>query len=75
VAGDWLPPVSVVQASATSSDASSTDATRQLVPGRAYRIIREALTNTLRHAGPTAQAAVTICYGYSGVEVEVVDDG
>jgi signal transduction histidine kinase len=41
----------------------------------AYRIIQEALTNTLKHAGPAAQAAVTICYGHGRVEVEVVDDG
>jgi signal transduction histidine kinase len=51
---------------------------RQLPAGvelSAYRIIQEALTNTLRHAGPAAQAAVTVCYGHGGVEVEVVDDG
>jgi signal transduction histidine kinase len=41
----------------------------------AYRIIQEALTNTLKHAGPSARAAVTVCYGHAGVEVEVVDDG
>jgi signal transduction histidine kinase len=41
----------------------------------AYRIIQEALTNTLKHAGPTATAAVTVRYGHGGVEVEVVDDG
>jgi signal transduction histidine kinase len=40
----------------------------------AYRIIQEALTNTLKHAGP-AQAGVTVRYGNGSVEVEVVDDG
>jgi signal transduction histidine kinase len=40
----------------------------------AYRIIQEALTNTLRHAGP-AHAGVTVRYGDASVEVEVVDDG
>jgi signal transduction histidine kinase len=40
----------------------------------AYRIIQEALTNTLKHAGP-AQAAVTVRYDDGAVEVEVVDDG
>jgi signal transduction histidine kinase len=40
----------------------------------AYRIIQEALTNTLKHAGP-ARAAVTVHYGNGAVEVEVVDDG
>jgi signal transduction histidine kinase len=40
----------------------------------AYRIVQEALTNTLKHAGP-AQAAVTVRYDNGAVEVEVVDDG
>jgi signal transduction histidine kinase len=40
----------------------------------AYRIIQEALTNTLKHAGP-ARADVTVRYDYGAVEVEVVDDG
>jgi signal transduction histidine kinase len=40
----------------------------------AYRIIQEALTNTLKHAGP-AHAQVTVRYDHAAVEVEVVDDG
>jgi signal transduction histidine kinase len=40
----------------------------------AYRIIQEALTNTLKHAGP-AQAGITVRYGNGSVELEVVDDG
>jgi len=40
----------------------------------AYRIIQEALTNTLKHAGP-ARAGVTVRYGNGSVELEVVDDG
>jgi signal transduction histidine kinase len=40
----------------------------------AYRIIQEALTNTLKHAGP-AHASVTVRYDHGAVEVEVVDDG
>ena len=40
----------------------------------AYRIIQEALTSTLKHAGP-AHAGVTVRYGDASVEVEVVDDG
>ena len=40
----------------------------------AYRIVQEALTNTLKHA--RAQAAeVTVCYGPAGLVVEVTDDG
>jgi len=41
----------------------------------AYRIVREALTNTLRHAGPDATVDVTIHSGPGGVEVTVTDTG
>jgi signal transduction histidine kinase len=40
----------------------------------AFRIIQEALTNTVRHAGP-ACAAVSVCYGDSDLWVEVTDTG
>ncbi len=40
----------------------------------AFRIIQEALTNTLRHAGP-ATAAVTVDYGPDLLRVEVTDTG
>jgi signal transduction histidine kinase len=40
----------------------------------AYRIVQEALTNTLRHAGP-ARATVKVTYGDRAVEIEVFDDG
>ncbi len=40
----------------------------------AYRITQEALTNTLRHAGPTA-ASVTLRYRERVLEVEVADEG
>jgi signal transduction histidine kinase len=40
----------------------------------AYRIVQEALTNTLKHALP-ARASVTVRYRTGGVELEVVDDG
>ncbi len=40
----------------------------------AFRIVQEALTNTLRHAGP-ATAAVTIDYGPAALRVEVTDTG
>ncbi|TCK26954.1 sensor histidine kinase [Pseudonocardia endophytica] len=39
-----------------------------------YRIVQEALTNTLKHAGP-ARATVDVRSGPDGVEVEIVDDG
>jgi signal transduction histidine kinase len=40
----------------------------------AYRIVQEALTNTLKHAGP-ARAEVAIRYQPDAVDIEVVDDG
>jgi signal transduction histidine kinase len=40
----------------------------------AFRIIQEALTNTLRHGGP-ATAAVTVDYGAAALRVEVTDTG
>ena len=40
----------------------------------AYRIVQEALTNSLKHAGP-AHAEVVICYGREDLEVTVTDDG
>ena len=39
-----------------------------------YRIVQEALTNVLKHAGP-AEASVVVRYGNESLEVEVADDG
>jgi signal transduction histidine kinase len=57
--------------------------TCQGVPGRwgpgaglaVYRIVQEALTNTLKHAGPQASAHVRLGYTPIGVDLEVTDDG
>ena len=40
----------------------------------AFRIVQEALSNTLKHAGP-ARASVTLRYGERDVELDVSDDG
>ena len=40
----------------------------------AYRIVQEALTNTLKHAGD-AQATVHVRYGPDSLELEIADDG
>jgi len=40
----------------------------------AFRIVQEALTNTLKHAGP-AQAQVTVRYQDTAVELEIADTG
>ena len=39
-----------------------------------YRIVQEALTNTLKHAA-AAHAEVVVCYGTYDITVEVTDDG
>jgi signal transduction histidine kinase len=39
-----------------------------------YRVVQEALTNTVRHAGAT-RVTVTLDYAPAGVTVEVTDDG
>ncbi len=52
-------------------------ARRELEPGlelSAYRIVQEALTNSLRHAGP-ARAEVVVRYGERVLELDVRDDG
>ena len=40
----------------------------------AYRIVQEALTNALKHAGD-ARASVHLRYGADSLELEIVDDG
>ncbi|MGH7687956.1 MAG: sensor histidine kinase [Candidatus Dormibacteria bacterium] len=50
---------------------------RQLPPGvelSAYRIVQEALTNVLRHAGP-ARCMVLVSYGGDRLELRITDDG
>jgi signal transduction histidine kinase len=57
--------------------------TREGVPGEwgpgaglaVYRIVQEALTNTLKHAGTHATAEVRLRYASTCAEVEVIDDG
>lgn len=53
-------------------------APRELPQGLAlavFRIVQEALTNTVKHAGPDAAADVRLSYDNGAVEVEVTDDG
>jgi signal transduction histidine kinase len=50
---------------------------RQLPVGielSAYRIVQEALTNALKHAGE-ARATVRVRYGVASLDLEVIDDG
>ncbi|GGO25125.1 two-component sensor histidine kinase [Microbispora rosea subsp. aerata] len=51
---------------------------RSLPPGvdlAAYRLVQEALTNSLRHAGPAARAWVTVRHEPNELTVHVEDDG
>lgn len=48
------------------------DATQQLA---VYRIVQEALTNVLRHAGPAAAVEVRLISGAERTRIEVIDDG
>ncbi len=41
----------------------------------AYRVVQESLTNTRKHAGLAATAAVTLRYEPDGLTIEVTDDG
>jgi signal transduction histidine kinase len=40
-----------------------------------FRLVQEALTNSLKHAGPAASAAVRLRFDAAGVDVEISDDG
>jgi signal transduction histidine kinase len=66
-----------VRSAGTSVELSVTGERRALDPGielSAYRIVQEALTNTLRHA-PGARARVAVGYGPSALDIQVDDDG
>lgn len=41
----------------------------------AFRIVQEAVTNFLKHAGPDAAAHVTVRYTATTIDIDVVDDG
>ncbi len=41
----------------------------------AYRVVQEALTNVLKHAGPKASPTVDVTYSAGGIDLTVVDDG
>jgi signal transduction histidine kinase len=57
----------------------ATDGVAAELPARvdlfAYRIVQEALTNVLKHAGPGAHTEVRLGTDRGGIVVEVLDDG
>ena len=67
-----------VRASGLSVDATVTGSSDAIPPGvdlSAYRIIQEALTNVLKHAGPQAHASVTLEFGEDDLAIAVADNG
>ncbi|MFG2087936.1 MULTISPECIES: sensor histidine kinase [unclassified Spirillospora] len=55
-----------------------TDGTPAMSEGRqltVYRIVQEALTNTLKHAGPRVTVAIRLRYAEGALEIRVDDDG
>ncbi|RNM16348.1 sensor histidine kinase [Nocardioides pocheonensis] len=67
-----------VRASGLQVETTVSGAPAAIPPGvdlSAYRIIQEALTNVLKHAGPQAHACVRIDYGTADLDIAVTDDG
>jgi signal transduction histidine kinase len=66
-----------VRAAGLPVDLEVEGARRELPPGvdlAAYRVVQEALTNTLKHAGP-AHAWVQICWTEDELRIEVANNG
>jgi signal transduction histidine kinase len=75
--GDLDRLVADTAASGVTVEVSVTGVIRRLPPAAdlsAYRIVQEALTNVVRHAGPT-RTTVQISYRPDLVSIEVTDDG
>jgi signal transduction histidine kinase len=69
--------VADIRAAGVGVDIVTEGTPHEVPPGvdlTAYRIVQEALTNVLKHAGP-ARAAVTVGYEPDAITLEVVDDG
>jgi signal transduction histidine kinase len=69
--------VAQVEAAGLPVELRAAGSTEDASPGvelAVYRLVQEALTNTLKHAGP-ARARVSLSHPDGAVEVEVVDDG
>ena len=72
--GELAEPLRAAGLAVTLRQVGTADRLPAAVDLSAYRIVQEALTNTLRHAG-ASRADVTVRSGPDGVELDVVDDG
>ncbi|MEU3167494.1 histidine kinase [Streptosporangium sp. NPDC006930] len=66
------------EAAGTAGATGTARTARTLPPGvdlAAYRLVQEALTNSLRHAGPQARAWVRVRHEPGGLAIQVEDDG
>jgi signal transduction histidine kinase len=76
--GDITAVVAQSSASGVSTELVVEGHERALPPGielTVYRVVQEALTNVLKHAGPYTSAVVRVAYGTNELTVEVTDDG
>ena len=74
---DLIPLVELVRQSGLPVELDVEGGPEALPPGidvAAYRIVQEALTSALAHAGP-ARARVTVRYGRDALDLEIADDG
>lgn len=70
--------VEQLRASGVAVEVEETGSQTALTPGldlAAYRVLQEALTNVLRHAGSGARATVRIAHEPDALELAVEDDG
>jgi signal transduction histidine kinase len=70
--------VEQLRASGLAVEVEETGSQTALTPGldlAAYRVLQEALTNVLRHAGSGARATVRIAHEPDALELAVEDDG
>ena len=76
---DLPAPVETMRLSGLEVSLLETGTPRRALPAggelAAYRIVQEALTNTLRHGGPDADAFVTLAWTARGLDLQIDDDG
>ncbi|HZN71612.1 MAG TPA: histidine kinase [Micromonosporaceae bacterium] len=76
--GDLPTLVERVRATGLPVDLKETGQRTELPTGlalSAYRVVQEALTNALKHAGSGATVEITVHYGHDSIEVTVADTG